>query len=90
MPVIFCAFLVKMKEEKEMFDPINSQRLAEIRQQEYLAIAEYERNAPPFGSSLMAAARSIVAFSKRLMNAMNAAPAQTVTAPDMSEPCVEC
>jgi hypothetical protein len=71
-----------------MMDPVSLQRIAEIRQQEYLAIAEYERNAPPLGSSLMQAVNSVVALGKRLMTAANPAPAQT--APDMTEACVEC
>jgi hypothetical protein len=73
-----------------MYDPVNMQRMAEIQQRDYLAMAEYERRAPPLGSSLLRAARWVIAFSKRLVNARNFAPTQTVTAPDMTEACVEC
>jgi hypothetical protein len=71
-----------------MMDPVSFQRIAEIRQQEYLAIANYERNAPPLGSSLMHAVKSVVAFGKRLMHSANTAPTQP--APDFTEACVEC
>lgn len=68
-----------------MMDPVSFQRIAEIRQQEYLAIAEHERNARPLHITLAEAANKVIA---RLTTLTHTAPAQT--APDMTEACVEC
>jgi hypothetical protein len=75
------------KGTKIMMDPVSFQRIAEIRQQEYLAIANYERNARPLRLSIMEAASKVIA---RLKAINETAPAQTVTTPNMTEPCVEC
>jgi hypothetical protein len=78
----------KKKEEHKMLDPVTLQRLAEIRQQEYLQMAEQMRLVQPGRSVLWQAGEAMIALGKRLM--ATTAPAQTVTAPDMTEPCVEC
>jgi hypothetical protein len=69
-----------------MLDPVNMQRLAQIRQQEYLQAAEQARNAQPLRTMLWNAGDLMIALGKRLMATTHTAPAQTVTA----EPCVEC
>jgi hypothetical protein len=74
------------KGEKIMMDPVSFQRIAEIRQQEYLAIADYERNAAPL--RITEVANKLIARLAAI--AKPAAPAQTMTIPDMTEACVEC
>lgn len=66
-----------------MMDPVNMQRMAELRQQEYLAIAEQLRNTKPLRITLAEAANKVVA---RLSTLTHTAPA----APEMTEACVEC
>ncbi len=74
-----------------MLDPINMQRLAEIRQQEYLQAAEQARYAQPMRSILWRTGDMMIAVGKRLMATTQTAPARTVTAPNINaEPCVEC
>jgi hypothetical protein len=71
-----------------MMDPVSYQRIAEIRHQEYLAMAEYERNATPLYVTITEAVNKVIA---RLTAANeDTAPTRTVTAPDMTEACVEC
>ena len=70
-----------------MMDPVSLQRMAEIRQQEYLAIAEYERNSTPLYVTITSAVNKVIA---RLTAHTETAPVQTVTAPDLTEACVEC
>lgn len=74
-----------------MLDPLNMHRLAEIRQQEYLQMAEQTRLIQRRPSMLWQAGEVMIALGKRLMATANTAPARTVTAPDITgEPCVEC
>lgn len=74
-----------------MLDPITTYRLGQIRQQEYLQMAEQMRNADPQTSMLWQVGDRMIALGKRLMAATSTAPAQTVTAPNITgEPCVEC
>jgi len=74
-----------------MLDPVTLNRLAEIRQQEYLQAAEQARKGEQMPSILWQAGDALIALGKRLMANTNTAPARTVTAPDMNgEPCVEC
>lgn len=70
-----------------MIDPVNMQRLAQLRQQEYLQIAEQERNAKPLLSTVVESVNKVVA---RLTALTSTAPVQTATAPDITEACVEC
>ncbi len=66
-------------------DIVNLQRLAEIRQQEYLQTAENERNAVPLRTTIAEAANKLIA---RLTATNATTPART--APDLTEACVDC
>ena len=71
-----------------MLDPMNMHRLAAIRQQEYLDMAAQMRVIRPHNSMLWQLGDKMIALGKRLM--ATTTPAQPVTAPNITEACVEC
>lgn len=68
-----------------MMDPVNFQRMSELRYQEYQEIADQVRNSKPLHISMSEAAHKVIS---RLTALTQTAPAQPVT--DMTEACVEC
>jgi hypothetical protein len=76
---------LSQKGKTTMMDPVSFQRIAEIRQHEYQAIANYERNSKPLHLGIAEIVNKVIA---RFTAVNDTAPTQT--ARDLTEACVEC